>query len=39
VAFTGKLDKAVDEAKARKWVVVDMKNDWKMVYPAARQEE
>jgi phosphoserine phosphatase len=32
----GKLDKALDEATARKWVVVDMKNDWKVIYPPAR---
>jgi phosphoglycolate phosphatase-like HAD superfamily hydrolase len=29
----GRLDKALDEAKARKWVVVSMKDDWKRVYP------
>jgi phosphoserine phosphatase len=29
----GKLDKALDEATARKWVVVDMKKDWKVIYP------
>ena len=29
----GKLDKALDEAAARKWVVVDMKQDWKITYP------
>ena len=29
----GKLDKALDEATARKWVVVDMKQDWKVIYP------
>ncbi len=28
----GKLDKALDEAKARDWVVVSMKNDWKKVF-------
>jgi phosphoglycolate phosphatase-like HAD superfamily hydrolase len=32
----GKLDKAWDEATARKWVVVDMKQDWKVIYPAVR---
>jgi len=31
----GKLDKAWDEAKAKGWTVVDMKSDWKVVYPAA----
>jgi hypothetical protein len=29
----GRLDKALDEAKARNWVVVDMKQDWKKVFP------
>ena len=29
----GKLDKALDEAAARKWVVVDMKQDWKVIFP------
>jgi phosphoglycolate phosphatase-like HAD superfamily hydrolase len=29
----GKLDKALDEALARSWTVVDMKKDWKRVYP------
>jgi phosphoglycolate phosphatase-like HAD superfamily hydrolase len=28
----GKLDKAWDEAKAKGWTVVDMKQDWKMVF-------
>ncbi|MBS0233443.1 MAG: haloacid dehalogenase-like hydrolase [Proteobacteria bacterium] len=28
----GKLDKALDEAKARGWTVVDMKNDWKQIF-------
>jgi phosphoglycolate phosphatase-like HAD superfamily hydrolase len=30
----GKLDKALDEATAKGWTVVDMKNDWKTVFPA-----
>lgn len=29
----GKLDKALDEAKARGWTVVDMKQDWNKVFP------
>jgi len=29
----GKLDKALDEAPRRGWVVVSMKNDWKRVFP------
>lgn len=29
----GRLDKALDEAAKRGWLVVDMKNDWKVIYP------
>lgn len=29
----GRLDKALDEARAKKWIVVDMKRDWKVVFP------
>jgi hypothetical protein len=29
----GRLDKALDEAKVKGWTVVDMKNDWKIIYP------
>ncbi|MET4633507.1 HAD family hydrolase [Kaistia defluvii] len=29
----GKLDKALDEAPKRGWTVVDMKDDWKVIYP------
>jgi phosphoglycolate phosphatase-like HAD superfamily hydrolase len=29
----GRLDKGLDEAKARGWVVASMKQDWKRVYP------
>jgi len=29
----GKLDKALDEAEARGWTVVSMKDDWKTIYP------
>jgi phosphoserine phosphatase len=29
----GKLDKALDEATAKGWTVVDMKHDWKTIYP------
>jgi phosphoglycolate phosphatase-like HAD superfamily hydrolase len=31
----GKLDKALDEAASRGWIVVGMKNDWKAVFPAS----
>ena len=29
----GKLDKALDVAQAEGWTVVDMKNDWKTIFP------
>ena len=29
----GRLDTALDEATARGWTVVDMKRDWKKIYP------
>jgi len=29
----GKLDKGLDAAKKGGWTVVDMKNDWKVIYP------
>ncbi|MES2661173.1 MAG: HAD family hydrolase [Verrucomicrobiota bacterium] len=29
----GKLDTALDAAKGRGWVVMDMKSDWKTIYP------
>jgi len=28
----GKLDKALDEAKAKNWIVVSMKSDWKRIF-------
>jgi len=32
-SFIGRLDKAWDEARAKNWTVVDMKQDWKRVFP------
>ncbi len=29
----GRLDKALDEAKRKHWTVVDMKKDWKFIFP------
>ena len=29
----GKLDKGLDEANEKGWTVIDMKNDWKVIYP------
>jgi len=31
----GQLDKALDQAEPRGWTVVDMKNDWKLIYSTA----
>ena len=31
----GKLDKALDEADRRGWTVVDMKRDWRTIFPRA----
>jgi haloacid dehalogenase-like hydrolase len=33
VSSIGKLDKALDVAQAEGWTVVDMKNDWKNIFP------
>jgi hypothetical protein len=33
-SHVGKLDKALTEATANNWTVVDMKKDWKRVYPS-----
>lgn len=32
----GKLDKALDEAARRGWTVMDMKQDWKVVFPPSK---
>jgi phosphoglycolate phosphatase-like HAD superfamily hydrolase len=32
-SHVGRLDKALDEAAARGWTIVDMKQDWKIVFP------
>jgi phosphoserine phosphatase len=34
----GKLDKGLDEARAKGWTVVDMKQDWKRVFPFEKTE-
>ena len=36
-SHVGKLDKALDEAGIRGWVIVDMKSDWNAVYPPEKQ--
>ena len=32
----GLLERGLDEAPKRGWVVVDMKDDWKVIYPPQR---
>jgi phosphoserine phosphatase len=32
-SLVGRLDKALDEARGKSWTVVDMKRDWRVVYP------
>lgn len=32
----GQLNKALDEAASRGWIVVDMQHDWNLIYPRAR---
>jgi len=33
----GTLDKALDEANAKGWVVVSIKDDWKTIFPASKR--
>jgi phosphoserine phosphatase len=35
-SHVGRLDKALEQAPKRGWTVVDMKKDWKAIYPPAR---
>jgi len=34
----GQLDKALDAAKAKGWIVVDMKNDWNIIHPFEKKQ-
>ena len=36
-AYDKGTEKALVEAKAKNWNVVDMKNDWNVIYPAPKQ--
>jgi hypothetical protein len=38
-SHVGRLDKALDEAPRLGWIVVDMKTDWKTVFPASTLQE
>ena len=33
ISHIGKLERGLDEAAARGWIVADMKQDWHVVYP------
>ena len=37
-SHTGRLDKALDEAKSNGWTIVDMKKDWKVIFPFEREK-
>jgi hypothetical protein len=32
-SLIGTLDKGLDEANEKGWTIVDMKDDWKIIYP------
>jgi phosphoserine phosphatase len=32
----GKFDKGLDEATEKGWTIIDMKNDWKVIYPVEK---
>jgi phosphoserine phosphatase len=34
----GKLDKGLDEGMEKEWTIIDMKNDWKIIYPFELEE-
>jgi len=34
VLNVGTLDKALDQAAGEGWIIVDMKKDWKQIFPS-----
>lgn len=38
-SHVGRLDRGLDEAEARGWLVIDMKNDWKTVFGDGEKNE
>jgi hypothetical protein len=38
-ASMGRLDKGLDQAQAKGWTLVDMKQDWKVIYPYEKSEQ
>ena len=37
-SHVGKLDRGLDEAPKRGWLVVDVRRDWAVVFPSASRE-
>ncbi|MDZ4656027.1 MAG: HAD family hydrolase [Bythopirellula sp.] len=37
-SHVGQLKRGLDDAKARGWILIDMKNDWKTIFPAEPSE-
>lgn len=37
-SHVGRLDKGLDEAREKGWTVIDMKNDWKTIFPFQLEE-
>jgi hypothetical protein len=37
-SFIGRLDKGLDEAKPKGWTVVNMKSDWRQVFPLPQEK-
>jgi hypothetical protein len=37
-SHVGRLDKGLDEAREKGWTVIDMKEDWKVIYPFESRE-
>jgi len=35
----GRLDKGLDQAKEKDWTVIDMKKDWKVIYPFEKDKD
>ena len=36
-SFVGRLDAGFDVAQARGWTVVDMRRDWRVIYPSEKK--
>ncbi|MCM5663433.1 HAD family hydrolase [Galbibacter mesophilus] len=38
-SMVGKFDKGLDEATKKNWTIIDMKKDWKVIYPYQLEEK